>query len=475
MAIFFTIGGYGVYKNLEMLVKAIKKVRFKLTWKPIIAVFGLIGIILGAVFYYVPFWYMYLGFKPTYGPYLAIHGNGGMQVSWDTVGKTESIVLWGDSPTNLNQTSYGGSFYWENNTTPSEHHCVILNPLEDDTEYYYKVPSLSNKVHHFKTPPDKYSGKKLGFTILGDTQGAYNIQKQNIANMIANHGVDGINFTIICGDNVNQDDDIMEWTMLFDGQSYGRITKTVPWMASSGNHEVSSEDDDWPPRQNFKKFHQNSYLQPNSTIPGDGALDIGIYYSFNYSNIHFTILDTHQYPGTHNLSAAQMTFLENDLANVNNTNMWKFLAFHVPMYSTSVRGGSIGEEDLAHQLEPILYKYQVDAVFYGHDHIYEAWHVNATESYGGTYTFLCAGGGGSLKNVNDPDAHTNPDHAWDSNINIVSDDTEGHFDDIYGYEWQLYGERTHHYMHVEVEGDQAIFSAYRTTDNSLIKAYTVSR
>ena len=36
----------------------------------------------------------------------------------------------------------------------------------------------------------------------------------------------------------------------------------------------------------------------------------------------------------------------------------------------------------------------------------------------------------SLKEVMDPDEHTNPSHAWGSNINIVSDYTDGRFDDI---------------------------------------------
>ncbi|MBN2151820.1 MAG: metallophosphoesterase family protein [Candidatus Lokiarchaeota archaeon] len=470
-ALCFTLGTFGLLKSIEMIVKAIKKVRFKLTWKPIVSALALLGIVLAAFFYYVPFWYLYLGIKPTFGPHLAIHGAGGMQVSWDTSSPAQSLVKWGTSPSALVNEKLGGEFYWQANQPDSHHHCVLLDGLVPGQKYYYTVPSLGSAVHSFTSPPSLLSGERVTFTILGDTQGAFNVQQQNIANMVSRLGVDGIDFTIICGDNVNRDDNIGEWAMLYDSRSYGRIISQVPWMATSGNHETSSDADDWPMRKNFKTFHQNSYHTNGAALP-PGARDIGIFYSFNYSNVHFTLLDTHQLDGTNNLSSAQLAFLEADLASVNSTAMWKFVTFHVPMYSTSVRGGSKAEEDLAAQLEPILFKYQVDAVFYGHDHIFEAWHVNATAPYGGTYAFLVAGGGGSLKDIMDPDEHTHPAHAWESYTNVVSDYTDGRYDDIYGHEWQLYGERTFHYMVVDVVGNQTTFSAYRTGDNSLIVSYT---
>lgn len=473
--LFFSLGGFGLAKSIEMIAKAVKKARFKLTWKPVSAAIALLVIVLVAFFYYVPFWYLYLGIKPTFGPHLAIHGRGvAMQVSWDTTMPAQSIVRWGTAPDALVNTSTGGEFYWQTGTEPSHHHCVLLDGLVPGQEYYYTVPSLGPAVHSFTAPPSLASGSDVTFTILGDTQGAFATQQRNIANMIARRGIDGINFTVICGDNVNRDDNMAEWAMLYDGRSYGRIISQVPWMAASGNHEMSSTASDWPPRSNFKRFHQNVYINETSVVPG-GALDIGVHYSFNYSNVHFTILDTHQLPGTNNLSASQLEFLETTLASVNHTSMWKFVAFHVPMYSTSVRGGSKAEQDVAMQLEPILYKYRVNAVFYGHDHVFEAWHVNASEPYGGMMAFTVAGGGGSIKDVQNPAKHVNPLHAWESSINIVSDYTDGRFDDIHGHQWQLYGEATHHHMVVDVRGDVATFSAYRTADNSLIKTYTMTR
>ncbi|MEX2683649.1 MAG: purple acid phosphatase family protein [Candidatus Sigynarchaeota archaeon] len=472
-AICFSLGTFGLLKSIEMIIKAIKKVRFKLTWKPIASALALLAIIIAAFFYYVPYWYLYLGIKPTFGPHLAIHGGGGMQVSWDTPSAAPSIVKWGTSPSSLSNETRGGEFFWQISGADSYHHCVLLTGLVPGQKYYYQVPSLGSTIYSFSAPPSLSSGERVTFTILGDTQGALNIQRRNIANMINRLGIDGIDFTILCGDNVNRDDDIGEWAMLYDSSSYGRIISHVPWMAASGNHETSSNADDWPIRNNFKTFHQNSYLTNGAPLPPD-ALDVGVFYSFNYSNVHLTILDTHQLATTSNLSAVQLAFLEADLTSVNSTAMWKFLVFHVPMYSTSVRGGSKAEEDLAKQLEPILCKYQVDAVFYGHDHIFEAWHVNRTAPYGGTYAFLCSGGGGSIKDVKNPAKHTNPLHAWVSDINIVNA-SGGRYDDIYGHEWQLYGEATFHYMVVDVNGDTATFSAYRTSDNSLIKSYTTAR
>jgi predicted phosphodiesterase len=468
------VGIYGFIKCTQMWVKFFAKKAFKLTWKPkAITVYILIVVII-AVNYYSPFWYMSLGILPSFGPYIAVHGDYGMQISWDTGSEDETYILWGNSASNVSTKAVGGEFWYENNTKETIHHCVALKSLQPDTDYWYTVPSLGKEIYKFHTAPTPDSKKAIRFTILGDTQGNLAVQRANMHLMTLTSNPD---FTIIAGDTCNQDDDIPEFAMLMDGNSYGKISATVPWMAASGNHETSSENDDHPIRYNFKRRFQNVYTTPDLK-PITDARDVGCYYSFNYSNVHMVIMDCLEMT-TGNFSQTQMDWLVADLSR--NQGNWKFLTFHYSMYSDSDHGSY---PDLAKQLEPIFESHNVDALFYGHDHIFEAYQVNYTTQQDGTMAFMVAGGGGGLKQVTNPEKMGS--RTWETtwvnsygNVVLIGNETQtdGRFNDTksYGFEHQLYAERCHHYMDVNVNGDTCEYSAYRTTDGSLIKTYSRSR
>ena len=204
--------------------------------------------------------------------------------------------------------------------------------------------------------------------------------------------------------------------------------------------------------------------------------EVGCYYSFNYSNVHFAVLDNLE-NDSRVLSQEQLNWLDEDLAR--NKDNWKFLTFHLSMYSTSDHGP---DPKMQEQLEPLMYKHKVNALFFGHDHIYESYHVNSTSTeYPGTYAFLCAGGGGSLKPVTS--TPTMGERVWNGTTNEhgnfileVQHSNNPAIHQLEGSEYQIYGERVHHYMSVELEGESATFRAYRTIDDSLIQEFVnVSR
>jgi hypothetical protein len=184
------------------------------------------------------------------------------------------------------------------------------------------------------------------------------------------------------------------------------------------------------------------------------------------------MMDAFEYRN-HSFSQAQLAWLEQDLARANAANMWTFVVFHTSMYSTSEHGPY---PEMAAVMEPIMKNYEIDAMFWGHDHIFEAYHALSNESYGGTYCFMVAGGGGSIKPVADPDemhgrVWNGTKNEYGNYINYVQGQADGRFDDLAGAQWQLYGEAVHHFMLVEVTDQTATFSAYRSVDGSLIQSY----
>lgn len=142
----------------------------------------ILGTVFGGYWYFFPGWIYDVGMPPQYGPYISLHAKGGMQISWDTAFPTPSEVQYGFSENNLSLTEYGGDYYWQTDPTlKSTHHCVLLSHLESNCTVYYTIPGFDNHIYQFQTPPLDNQIQKVTFTIQGDTQGNFNIQKQNIA------------------------------------------------------------------------------------------------------------------------------------------------------------------------------------------------------------------------------------------------------------------------------------------------------
>jgi len=68
IAIVFPIGLYGMITVVRAARSKIIKGNFKLSWKPKVAAISIIVLAIVAFLYYVPFWYLYLGIKPQFGP-----------------------------------------------------------------------------------------------------------------------------------------------------------------------------------------------------------------------------------------------------------------------------------------------------------------------------------------------------------------------------------------------------------------------
>jgi len=163
----------------------------------------------------------------------------------------------------------------------------------------------------------------------------------------------------------------------------------------------------------------------------------------------------------------QIEWVKNDLARAQN--MWKFVSFHYNLYSLADSEPNL---EMARILEPIFKDYQVDATFWGHDHLFESYLTNGNESWGGTYGFMVGGGGGGQPEMTNRAIFKN--HTW-PDIVLTPENKGTQFDHIYGSQYHLYSELVNHYMKVQVSGDVATFTAIRVMDGTIIKQYVVNR
>lgn len=458
-----SISTIGLIFSLKTIINSIKKREIKRYKAPIIALFLIMGTGIISLQHYYPVWPGDLGLPSKFGPYIGYYGENGMIISWDCNHEESFTLLWGTDPGDLSNEKISYIQNWSDNDKIF-HHTVILDSLNSGHDYYYSIPQFSKEIYSFRTAPSIDSGENVVFTICGDTQATYSIPRKNIDLMLSDP--DGLDFTCIAGDLVNRVDKINEWALLFNKNTYGRITSSVPWMNAPGNHELSCEYGDCGFRENYKLFFQHDY--PENKVVLEDTPDYGLYYSYNYSNVHMVALDNFQNEtytrsqgkntGSY-FTGPQLEWLEEDLSR--NSDMWKFVYFHVPMYSMGDYASNI---DIINQLEPIFNKYQVDAVFYGHDHHFESFLVN------NTYHFVVGGGGSSVDPMMDIEDYG--ERAWtDFQLNVS--ETDGKFDSVYGSEYQLFGELSNHYLKVKVQGNTTIFTAIRSTDGSTIVEYVL--
>ena len=175
------------------------------------------------------------------------------------------------------------------------------------------------------------------FSILGDRTGG--AQPGIYGRVWREIGLLNPDFVINVGDTIQGGNDktaAAEWAELRPFRDKYRF----PWYFVPGNHDIWSE-------------HSREVYEKETGRPP--------YYSFNFQNAHFTVLDNSR---TEELSKEQLDFLEKDLA-ANRTSNPKFVFFHKPYWVLYIKFAS-GE----FPLHRIAREYGVNYIVSGHAHFF---------------------------------------------------------------------------------------------------------
>lgn len=180
--------------------------------------------------------------------------------------------------------------------------------------------------------------KSVRFAVIGDS-GTGEKPQYEVGRQLADfHAVFPFDFVIMLGDNMYGGESPADFKRKFEDPYKPLLDTGVKFYASLGNH-------DNPNQRFYKPFNM------------DGKR----YYTFRRDNVQFFALDSNY------MDPGQLEWIDKELSTSDAA--WKICFFHHPLYSHGRMHGS--DADLRRQLEPILMRRGVDAVFSGHDHIYE--------------------------------------------------------------------------------------------------------
>ena len=216
--------------------------------------------------------------------------------------------------------------------------------------YSYTFTALDSSKTDFKFV--HVSDSQVDFSYDGNLGKPFN-------NTLKGIDANGFNpsFILHTGDMVEWSKYETSWSQLINyNEDY---FTSIPFAVISGNHEASYRNGKF---ETFKHFNYK-FTEQDVTK--------GIYYSFDYGNARFIMLDTNTLSGN-KLPDAQYNWLVSLLKN--NTQKWTIVSMHNPMYSVGKYGSDSTRNGIAlalrEQLGDIFAEYGVDLVLQGHDHEY---------------------------------------------------------------------------------------------------------
>ncbi|HKQ62041.1 MAG TPA: thrombospondin type 3 repeat-containing protein [Candidatus Polarisedimenticolaceae bacterium] len=295
------------------------------------------------------------------GPYLQQGSTTAITVRWRTDVPTDTRVVYGL------QLGVPTATYQAPPLTTE--HVASLAGLLPDTKYYYAVGTGSailagnDAGTFFVTAPPTGAPKPTRVWILGDS-GTGDVNATRVRDAYTTYtGTRHTDLWLMLGDNAYPDGtDAQYQTKLFDIYP-AMLRKSVLWP-TFGNHEYGAS-------YSLSQVgpYYDSFTLPRSGEAGGVGSGTEAYYSFDYANVHFVVLNSTDI--SRSPSGGMAAWLVQDLAAT--TQDWIIAYWHHPPYSKGLHDSDVDlpEVEMRENIVPLLDAYGADLTFTGHCHDYE--------------------------------------------------------------------------------------------------------
>ena len=257
----------------------------------------------------------------------------------------------------------------------NEEHEVRLTGLKPATKYFYSAGDevkahFKGKDFWFKTAPaaKTIDSSPVRFWVTGD-QGYPNVvqnQVRDAALAWARQHARGsakkplFDFWITTGDNAYKSGSNKQFQAGFF-EPYKSILRNTPVWPAYGNHDSRR----W--------VFFDIFTFPTNAESGGVPSGTEHYYSFDYANIHFVMLDTQD--ADHDTEGKMLSWLKKDLKE--SRQQWLVAFFHHPPYTKGSHDSDNKRDSggrlitVRKNILPVLEQAGVDLVVSGHSHMYE--------------------------------------------------------------------------------------------------------
>ena len=363
-------------------------------------------------------------------------------IRWRTTAATTTRVRWGLAADALTNTVDVAG-------VRSEHE-VPLAGLTPETRIYYSVGSTSQTLaggdanHFLEVPALAGQRRPTRIWVIGDAglcavsaQGC--IDASAVRNgYIAYAGSNPADLWLMLGDNVYNSGTDTEFT---NGEFnvYPTIMRNTPFWSVPGNHEFGTGGADSPTQTGP---YYDSHTFPTGGEAGGVPSGTEAYYSFDWANIHFVLLDSHDTsraapanPTTNicppGQGGAMYQWACADLAATDQD--FVIALWHHPPYSKGSHNSDTDAQliEMRERFLPVMEAYGVDLVLAGHSHSYERsvlldGHYGLSSSYSPALHAVDAGDGNPtgdgayVKSAIGPDPNTGTVAAVPGNASQIS-------------------------------------------------------
>ncbi len=322
----------------------------------------------------------------TRGPYLQLSTPSSVSIVWRTVGETQPVVRYGLDPANLDQTLADASILVRRVTKDGEasndlslhsapagtvQYDATIVGLNPDTTYYYAISNGTTTLaggdadHFFHTHPEPGQEKAVRIWVVGDSgtgderqAAVYQAMRDHVA--MQKHPLD---LYLHVGDMAYPSGTDDEFQRTFFDIYQPTLRNTVCW-ASMGNHEGATSKG----LLGVGPYY-DAYVCPKRGEAGGLPSTSEAFYAFDYGNVHFICLDSHDLDRAP--TGVMALWLRADLEKAKSD--WIIAYWHHPPYSKgshdSDKEGQLIE--MRELIMPILESGGVDLVLTGHSHTYE--------------------------------------------------------------------------------------------------------
>lgn len=232
-------------------------------------------------------------------------------------------------------------------------HTVKLTGLEPGTKYSFRIGDAErgwwSNAGVIQTAEG--SDEAFSFIYLTDPQAQRPDHYERFAEVIetAHELYPDARFVVSAGDQVDMGTNNKHWNYFLNSTDEFLF---LPFMPTTGNHEDEGA------------VLTGVFALPN--VP-EQNLDTGVFYSYEYNGVHFTVLNTND-DEDDKLSDAQIEWLTNDIKNSNAK--FNVVVLHKAPYSNGSHVDDGEVEGFRSQLSALLPYLGVDLVLQGHDHVY---------------------------------------------------------------------------------------------------------